>query len=50
LAEAIALSQELKAKKTYFTHISVRLGFHSEVEKPLPKNMFLSYDGLVLQT
>ena len=50
LAEAIALSQELKAKKIYFTHISVRLGFQSEVEKPLPKNMFLSYDGLVLQT
>jgi len=50
LAEAIALSQELKAKKTYFTHISVRLGFHAEVEKTLPKNVFLAYDELVLET
>ncbi len=50
LAEAVALSQELKAKKTYFTHISVRLGFHAEVEKTLPKNVFLAYDGLVLLT
>lgn len=49
LSEAIALSQELKAKKTYFTHISNRLGFHSEVQKTLPKNMFLAYDGLVLE-
>ena len=49
LAEAIALSQELKAKKTYFTHISVRLGFNAVVQKTLPKNMFLAYDGLVLE-
>lgn len=50
LTEAVALSQELKAKKTYFTHISIRLGFHAEVEKILPENMFLAYDGLVIQT
>ena len=49
LSEAIALSQELKAKRTYFTHISNRLGFHSVVEKTLPKNMFLAYDGLVVE-
>ena len=49
LAEAIALSQELKAKRTYITHISNRLGLHIEVEKKLPKNVFLAYDGLVLE-
>lgn len=49
LAEAIALSQELKAKKTYITHISNRLGFHAEVEKTLPENVFLAYDELVVE-
>ena len=49
LAEAIALSQELKPKKTYFTHISAPLGFHAEVEKMLPKNVFLAYDELVVE-
>lgn len=49
LAEAIALSQELNAKKTYITHISNRLGFHKDVERTLPKNIFLAYDGLVLE-
>jgi phosphoribosyl 1,2-cyclic phosphate phosphodiesterase len=49
LEEAIALSQELKPKKTYLTHISARLGFHAEVEKTLPKNVFLAYDELVVE-
>lgn len=49
LDEAIALSQELKPKKTYITHISNRLGFHAEVEKMLPKNIFLAYDELVVE-
>lgn len=49
LEEAIALSQKLKPKKTYITHISNRLGFHADVEKMLPENVFLAYDGLVLE-
>ncbi|MBK5208181.1 MAG: MBL fold metallo-hydrolase [Flavobacteriaceae bacterium] len=49
LEEAIALSQELKPKRTYLTHISNRLGFHAEVEKTLPENVFLAYDGLVVK-
>ena len=36
----------IKPKKTYLTHISHLLGFHDKVEKQLPKNVFLSYDGL----
>ncbi|MFD2565742.1 MBL fold metallo-hydrolase [Pseudotenacibaculum haliotis] len=48
LEEALAFVKELKPKKAYFTHISHKLGFHAEVEKLLPENVFLSYDGLVL--
>ena len=46
LAEALELIEEIKPKKTYLTHISHVLGFHEEVEKILPKNVFLAYDTL----
>lgn len=46
LSEALMLVDELKPKKTYFTHISHKLGFHAEIQKQLPDNVFLSYDGL----
>ena len=49
LEEALELVKELKPKKTYFTHISHFLGFHAEIEKTLPKNVFLAYDELVLE-
>lgn len=49
LDEALALVNELKPKKTYFTHISHHLGFHEEVEKTLPKNVYLAYDELVIE-
>lgn len=49
LEEAIAMARELEAEQTYFTHISHRLGLHSEVEKLLPEGMHLAYDGLKLK-
>ena len=49
LVEALELINELKPKKTYLTHISHHLGFHTEVQKTLPKNVFLAYDELVIE-
>lgn len=46
LQEALDFVNELKPKKTYFTHISHKLGFHAEVSKNLPQNVFLAFDGL----
>ena len=46
LEEALAFVEELKPKKTYFTHISHKLGFHKKVSEILPENVFLAYDGL----
>ena len=46
LHQAIALSEKIGAEKTYFTHISHKLGLHREVEKDLPPNISLAYDGL----
>ncbi len=46
LNEAIEVAQKVGAKKTYFTHISHKLGLHKTVEKELPANIFLGFDGL----
>ncbi|MET2985120.1 MBL fold metallo-hydrolase [Aureibaculum conchae] len=48
LEDALNFIEELQPKKAYLTHISHKLGFHSEVEKQLPENVFLAYDGLRL--
>ncbi|CAD5299310.1 MULTISPECIES: MBL fold metallo-hydrolase [unclassified Imperialibacter] len=45
LDEAVALAQELKADQTYFTHISHKLGTHTDVSAQLPENIYLAYDG-----
>ncbi|MBK9729916.1 MAG: MBL fold metallo-hydrolase [Chitinophagaceae bacterium] len=49
LEEAIALAKEIGAEATYFTHISHQLGKHEEVEKLLPPNIYLAYDGLKIE-
>lgn len=46
LEEALACIALLKPKKAYLTHISHLLGFHEEVQKKLPENVFLAYDNL----
>lgn len=48
LGEAIAFAQEIGAEMTYFTHISHNMGKHADVEKELPENIRLGYDGLVI--
>ncbi|HWY38758.1 MAG TPA: MBL fold metallo-hydrolase [Bacteroidia bacterium] len=44
--QAIALMQELKPKKAYFTHISHQLGLHEEIKNQLPGWIEPAYDGL----
>lgn len=48
LEEALEFISELNPGRAYLTHISHRLGFHKEVSKELPDNVFLAYDGLVI--
>lgn len=48
LEEALKLIAEVKPKRAYLTHISHLMGFHDEVQKLLPPNVFLAYDGLQL--
>lgn len=49
LAEAVALIQKLKPKQAYLTHISHKLGLHSQVEHELPPGIQLAYDGLKIK-
>lgn len=46
LEEALDFIKIVNPKKAYLTHISHMLGFHDEVEKILPGNIFLAHDGL----
>lgn len=46
--EAIALAQSIGAEKTYFTHISHRLGRHHIISDELPEGIELAYDQLQL--
>lgn len=49
LSEALNFIAQVKPQKAYLTHISHLLGFHEEVEKNLPKNVFLGYDNLTIE-
>lgn len=49
LEDAIALIHRISPKKAYLTHVSHKLGFHKEIQRSLPKNIFLSYDGLEIE-
>lgn len=49
LQEAINLVKELKIPKAYLTHISHQMGLHEEVNKELPPNIQLAYDGLKIK-
>ena len=46
LAEALDFIKLVNPKKAYLTHISHKMGFHEEVQKKLPENVFLAYDNL----
>ena len=46
LPEAIEIAQKLNVKKAWFTHVSHSMGKAEDVNKTLPSNMILAYDGL----
>jgi phosphoribosyl 1,2-cyclic phosphate phosphodiesterase len=46
LQEALDFINLVRPEKAYLTHISHILGFHEEVERKLPENVFLAYDNL----
>lgn len=49
LEEALAFINVVQPNKAYLTHISHYLGFHDDVQKNLPENVFLAYDNLQIE-
>jgi len=48
LDEAVDLMKEFAPEQGYFVHMSHQIGKHEEVNKSLPENIRLAYDGLTL--
>ena len=48
VSESLALVEELKPKRAWFTHICHDLG-HAETNAALPQNVQLSYDGMQIE-
>lgn len=46
LQEALDFIALVQPEKAYLTHISHSFGFHEEVQKKLPENVYLAYDNL----
>ena len=46
LQEALVIIEKIQPRTAYLTHISHLMGFHEEVSKILPSNVFLAYDNL----
>lgn len=46
LDEGIVLAKELRARQTYFTHLSHQMGRHEDVTRSLPKGVALAHDEL----
>nr|WP_315164484.1 MBL fold metallo-hydrolase [uncultured Flavobacterium sp.] len=46
LKEALDFITLVQPRTTYLTHISHIMGYHEEVQKNLPPNVFLAYDNL----
>lgn len=49
LEEALEMAEKIRAEKTYFTHLSHRMGKHQEVESQLPESISIAYDGLKIE-
>lgn len=49
LDEAVEIAKEIGAEKTYFTHLGHLIGLHESINKKLPENMELAYDGLKIE-
>ncbi|TDE10310.1 MBL fold metallo-hydrolase [Dyadobacter psychrotolerans] len=49
LSQSLELIDKLNIPQAYLIHMSHKLGKHEDVEKELPPNVRLSYDGLVIE-
>jgi len=48
LQQALQNIKIINPRRTYLTHVSHHFGLHSVMERILPENVFIAYDGLVI--
>lgn len=49
LEQALDFINIIQPEKAFLVHISHNMGLHAEVNKKLPHNVFLAYDGLTIE-
>lgn len=49
LGEALEVVKKIRPGRTYFTHLSLGMGFHDETQSELPQDVFLGYDRLEIE-
>lgn len=49
MEEALQIASLVKAETTYLTHISHAFGTYQQIQKELPPNVFMAYDGLTIR-
>lgn len=50
IPEAIAFAERIGARHSFITHLSHQAGLHKDIEKNLPENVRVAYDGLEIIT
>jgi phosphoribosyl 1,2-cyclic phosphate phosphodiesterase len=50
LEEALEIINIIKPQTAYITHLSHFIGLHDTIQKSLPENIFLAYDGLSVES
>ena len=48
LQQALQNIEKINPKRAYLTHVCHHFGLHSVMERNLPENIFIAYDGLVI--
>ncbi|MCH2044788.1 MAG: MBL fold metallo-hydrolase [Saprospiraceae bacterium] len=49
LYDALQMIEQIAPNKAYLIHMSHYMGLHDEIERKLPENVFLAYDGLQIE-
>ncbi len=49
IEEALEMVRLIQPERAYFTHLSHQFGLHAEMQKQLPENVRIAYDGLTIQ-
>jgi len=49
LSEALEVVDKIKPKQTFLTHLSHNFGKHEDIQKELPENVFVAFDGLQIE-